>query len=293
MKKITMLKIYLKGFMMGIADVIPGISGGTLAFILGIYERLIHAITQISLTNIKEAFSFLKKKDFKSLHAMAKTLDSYFLIMLFLGVGTSIILLSQIMSHLYETYTSFVIFFFTGLILGSLNIIYKSIPRHSFFNYMFGLGGFLLGISLLYFNPITQLNPSLWVVFLSGFFAVAALFLPGISGSFILLIMGMYAYILSLLSNFFINSVEIIVFLVGALCGMIVISRIIHYLFSRDKGKTLYALLGFVIGSLSIPISIAKPLVNVGNIVYHVGFLVSGILVVLILLYITNEKKDQ
>lgn len=279
---------------MGLADLIPGISGGTLAFILGIYERLIHAINQISYTNVKIMFHQLKEKKFKELNKFFQEKDYYFLLVIFIGIFTSILSLSKILLSLYTSYTSYVMIFFAGLILGSIPLIYKSIPRHSYFNYIFGFGGFLLGISLLYLIPGVQENPSLFYIFFSGFIAVSALFLPGISGSFILIILGMYSYILSLLQNIGLYILPLFVFLIGAILGMLTISRGISYLFKQDKAKTLYVLLGFVIGSLSIPFTRdIIPNLFSQNLLFHIGFFILGIIVVIILIKVTNDKPNQ
>jgi putative membrane protein len=291
MKKSTIIKIYFKGTIMGIADLVPGISGGTLAFIMGIYERLIHAITQINFKNIKELFTLIKKQEFKSFWNTCKEIDYIFLLVLFLGIVTSILTISKGIHYLYENHTSYLLIFFVGLIIGSIKLIYDDIPRHKLFNYMFGLGGFLLGISLIYLKELILSNPSLLMVFFSGFIAVAALFLPGISGSFILLILGMYSYILGLLQNILTNIVPLSIFIIGAITGMIAISRLISYLFSQDKAKTLYVLLGFVIGSLIIPLKVILPEVTMQNSLNYIGLFLAGLAIVILLTVISKKKN--
>jgi putative membrane protein len=294
MKKSTIIKTYFKGIIMGVADLVPGISGGTLAFIMGIYERLIHAITQINFTNSKVLFSLLfKEKGFNFFWNKFKEIDFFFLLILFLGILTSILTFSKGIHFLYENYTAYTLTFFVGLILGSIKLIYDDIPRHKVFNYIFGIGGFLLGLSLLYLKELTQINPGILMLFFSGFFAVAALFLPGISGSFILLILGMYTYVLALLQNIFSNIFEISIFIFGAIFGMITISRLISYLFSQDKAKTLYVLLGFVIGSLSIPLKVIIPTVSSSNVLNYWGLLFAGLLIVILLTIISNKKNQK
>mgnify|MGYP003684511261 FL=1 len=276
---------------MGIADLVPGISGGTFAFIMGIYERLIYAITKINIENSKEFLLLLKKRNFKEFWNKFKELDFLFLFILFLGIFSSIIFMSKVIHYLYETYTSFLLVFFIGLILGSIKIIYDDIPKHKLFNYMFGFGGFLLGISLLYLKELTQINPSFLMIFFSGFLAVTALFLPGISGSFILLILGMYSFMLDILQNIFSNLLSLGVFMLGALFGMIIISKTIYYLFSQDKSKTLYVLLGFVIGSLGILVRDSLPGISLDNYMIHIGLGVFASIIVLTLSFISRGKK--
>ena len=223
--------IFLKGLLMGICDLIPGISGGTIAFITGIYERLMKAINDV----LKFKFNDLK-----------------FLIILFLGIGIAILLGSRVMSFLLDNYFILLISFFMGLILASGIKIIKMNKVKEKKDYIFILIGFIIGISLMFLVPI-NLTPSVVYIFLGGFLAISAMFLPGISGSFILLIMGIYTYMIDVLTNFKIK--EIIIFMLGALAGAYVISKLVMFLFKKNKSNVLFFLSGLVIGSLSVPIN--------------------------------------
>lgn len=238
--------VFLKGMLMGVCDLIPGISGGTVAFITGIYERLIRATANITPKNYWNLFfskNFLKE---------AIRLDIAFLMILFSGIFFSIILGSKVISFLIEEYYAYVFSFFSGLILASGFFISKQIKVKSNLNKLFGFIGFICGLVLLFFVPSEIVSPSSLMVFFGGFLAIFALFLPGISGSFILLIMGIYKYVVNLVKE--LDIVGLIPFAIGAGIGVIVISRVIKFLFSVDKCKTLYFLLGLVIGTLFIPI---------------------------------------
>jgi putative membrane protein len=223
-------KIFLKGILMGICDLIPGISGGTIAFITGIYERL--------MDGIRNVLNF-KFKDMK------------FLITLFLGIGIAIFLGSRVMHFLLEEYYIFTISFFIGLILASGFKIIKMNEFKSKSDLLFIVIGFLIGLSFVFLVPL-NVQPSLFYIFFAGFLAISAMFLPGISGSFILLIMGVYVYMINALKSLIIK--DIIVFLSGALLGAYFISKLIHFLFRVNKSRTLYFLAGLVFGSLSVPI---------------------------------------
>lgn len=225
------INLFLKGLLMGICDLIPGISGGTIAFITGIYERLMKAINDV----LKFKFKDLK-----------------FLIILFLGIAISILIGSRVMSFLLDNYFILLISFFMGLILASGIKIIKMNKLKSNKDIMFILIGFIIGISLMFLVPI-NLTPSLVYIFLGGFLAISAMFLPGISGSFILLIMGIYTYMIDVLTNLKIK--EIIIFMLGALAGAYFISKLVTFLFKKNKSNVLFFLSGLVIGSLSVPIN--------------------------------------
>ena len=224
---------------MGICDLIPGISGGTIAFITGIYERLINAVKGFS-------FDTLIKRDFKKL-------DLGFLFFLLLGIISAILIGSRGIKYLLENYLSYTLMFFMGLILASSFIIFESIKNHKAWNVFFGLIGLIVGLSFGFLNPVNS-EPSFAYVFFGGFVAISAMFLPGISGSFILLIMGLYEFIIELLNDVIGNFGYLFVFGIGMLFGAFFISRVISFLFNKDKCKTLYFLLGLVIGALVIPI---------------------------------------
>lgn len=244
------LTIYFKGLLMGICDLIPGISGGTIAFITGIYERLIKAIHNISPKNYLELLFSInnKKKFFKNINK----LDIFFLIILFAGIFTAIILGSNLISFLLENYKALLLSFFLGLILASSKIIYDDITKHSNSNIFAGFIGFCVGLIITFLTPSQVSNPSFIYVIIGGFFAIFALFLPGVSGSFILLILGLYEYIITSVKEIKTQYLNLIPFAIGAAAGVFIISRLITWLFKKDKCKTLYFLLGLVLGTLLI-----------------------------------------
>ncbi|NQZ85470.1 MAG: DUF368 domain-containing protein [Nanoarchaeales archaeon] len=243
------VNLFLKGMLMGVCDLIPGISGGTIAFITGIYERLINAVVNI---NVKNYFNLVFSKEKKERKKLFKELDIMFLIILFSGILFAIVLGSKIVSYLIENFYSYVFAFFTGLILASGLFISKHIKERNNLNKLFGLIGFICGLLLLFFSPNEVINPSKLLLVLSGFLAIFALFLPGISGSFILVMLGMYEYVVELVKN--LDLVNLIPFVFGAGVGVVVVSHVVKFLFSKDKCKTLYFLLGLVFGTLFIPI---------------------------------------
>lgn len=250
------ITVFLKGMLMGICDIIPGISGGTIAFITGIYTRLIDAVKSFSPRLLWDFLNYIRKRNKEngdSLVNSIKKLDLPFLITLVAGIGTAFLLMSRIISFLLEEYFTFTISFFIGLILASSRVIYNKIENHKLKNISFGILGLLIGISLATISP-SSVNPSMLYIFISGFLAINAMFLPGISGAFILLILGVYEFMLKVLHDIIGNLQYLIPFIFGAALGAFTISRIISVLFKKDRCKSLYVLLGLVIGSLSIPL---------------------------------------
>ncbi len=238
---------------MGVCDLIPGISGGTVAFITGIYSRLIGAVKSFSPKLIYDIFTYPIHRKRESLKEDIKKLDLLFLLVLMLGIGSALLAGSRIIKFLLEDYYAYTLSFFIGLILASSKIIFSHIQNHDIKNVSFGLLGFMLGLALCILVPLT-VTPTLGYVFLGGFFAVSAMFLPGISGAFILLIMGLYEFMINVLNDISSNTGYFLIFVTGALLGAFCISRIISFLFKKNKCRTLYVLLGLVIGALSTPL---------------------------------------
>jgi len=282
--------LFLKGFLMGICDLIPGISGGTIAFITGIYTRLITAVKNISPKLFFDFFKCIinkKKSDLSELKEDIKKTDFIFLLILILGIATAFLAGSRVVKFLLDNYFVYTLSFFIGLVLASSKIIFNHIKNHSIKNRLFCIIGFIFGVLLAVLIPLT-VSPSLYYVFFGGFLAISAMFLPGISGAFILLIMGLYEFMINVLHDIQGNLSYFLIFILGALLGVFVISRVISFLFKKDKCKTLYTLLGLVIGSLSIPLKkIAETAVlYTSNIFIMICFMILGILSVVIINHI-------
>lgn len=243
---------FIKGLLMGICDVVPGISGGTIAFITGIYERLMTAIAH-TFALCKESIVWLRKRKNKPLRKAIKQADMPFLGILFAGILVALLLGSRGILYLLDNHFAYTISFFLGLIVASAVSITHHIKERSLGHTITFIIGVLVGVSFLFYAPLAII-PSTPYLFMAGFLAVSALFLPGISGSFILLLLGIYEYVLGLIRNIFTNLLEILVFVLGAVLGAYVISKIVKWLFAKHKARTLYGLLGLVIGSLGVPI---------------------------------------
>lgn len=286
------IKLFLRGMLMGLCDLIPGISGGTIAFITGIYEKLINSLKGFSPELFKSIAVFAVGKGNKhDVKENIKKIDLPFLITLVAGIGTAILLFSHGIAYLLEEHFSLTMAFFIGLILTSAKVIFDHIEKHHSWNVFFAALGFIGGLSLLWAIP-AEVNPSLWYVLLGGFVAICAMILPGISGSFILLLMGLYQYMLEAIQNPLMNLKTIIVFLIGAVLGLGTISRLISFLMKKDKSKTLYFLLGLVVGALSTPVrdSIAVIDFSPGVIIAHIIVLLLGAVSEPVIKYLSKRK---
>ena len=242
------LMVTLKGACMGAADVIPGVSGGTIAFIMGIYDEFVGSIASINA----EAIKLLFKGQFK---AFWKHINGTFLVSIVLGIGISVVLLAGLMQTLLTVYPIQTWAFFFGLIVASSIFILRGISGWKLREVLFLILGGVLGVTVCTLSP-TQTPDALWFIFLSGAIAICAMILPGISGSFILLILGKYQYIMAAISglvageNFGQNLLILCVFLVGAVVGILGFSKFLHWLLARWNKETLIVLAGFIIGSL-------------------------------------------
>ncbi|KJF45072.1 DUF368 domain-containing protein [Draconibacterium sediminis] len=233
--------LVLKGMAMGAADVVPGVSGGTIAFITGIYEELINSIKSINLTAIKLLFSF-------KLAEFWNAINGTFLISVFIGVGISVFSLAKGLEYLLHHYPILVWSFFFGLIVASAIYVARSIKRWKADTIIGGLAGIVIAYLITVITP-AEANTSYWFIFLSGAIAICAMILPGISGSFILVLLGMYKFILSAVGD--VNIAVILTFLIGAAVGIIAFSNVLSWLLKKYHNTTIAVLAGFMVGSLN------------------------------------------
>mgnify|MGYP003397171590 FL=1 len=240
--------VAVKGACMGAADVIPGVSGGTIAFIMGIYDDFVGSLAAIN----GEAVKLLFKGQFK---AFWKHINGSFLLSLVIGIGISVISLAGLMQMLLSDFPIQTWAFFFGLIVASSIFIIRGISGWRLREGLLLVLGIILGVVICTLSP-TQTPDGLWFIFLSGAIAICAMILPGISGSFILLILGKYQYIMGVISDlvsgieFGRNLLILGVFAIGAVVGILGFSKFLHWLLARWNKETLIVLAGFIIGSL-------------------------------------------
>lgn len=246
---LQLILISLRGIAMGAADVVPGVSGGTIAFISGIYQELIESINNINVS----ALRLWRKKGFKSfwLH-----INGTFFMFLFGGIGLSVITLSKIVTGLLAEHPIMVWSFFFGLIVASVWLIGKQIKSWNWKTIL----PMLISVAVAYYITTIQTVGSVdgqWFILLSGAIAICAMILPGISGSFILVLLGSYETILGALSKLTSDEfsqehlMTIGFFAIGCIIGLFSFARILKYLFHNYEGITIAALTGFMIGSLN------------------------------------------
>lgn len=233
--------ISLKGMAMGAADVVPGVSGGTIAFISGIYQELINTISgvDISLLGIwrREGFA-----------AMWKALNGNFIVALFSGILISFFSLMRLANYLLENHPVLIWAFFFGLVLASIFYVAKQIPKWDFKLVLWLLLGAALAFYLISLPPMAAASSSLYLFF-SGAIAICAMILPGISGSFILVLLGAYKTVSEATHDFDFETLGIVAF--GALFGILTFSRLLKWLFLHYSRITLAILTGFIAGSLN------------------------------------------
>lgn len=235
------LMLSVKGMCMGAADVVPGVSGGTIAFITGIYDELINSIKSINAASLKMFFTG-KWGEFW------KMINGKFLLFLLAGIGISVFSLAKIITWLLVAYPVLVWSFFFGLVLASTWFVGKDVKER---NWKTGLG-FLLGAALAFYITVATPaeTPSHFLfIFLCGAIAICAMILPGISGSFILVLLGKYFFIMEAVKTLDLKVIAI--FGIGACVGITSFSRLLSYALSHMRNITLAVLSGFMLGSLN------------------------------------------
>ena len=297
--------VFLKGMAMGIADIIPGISGGTIAIITGIYEEFLSTLNNINLKIIKLLF----KGKFKFLW---EKYNLSFLSSLILGILTSVILLSYSITYLIVNYPIILWSFFLGLIASSIIYLFKEIKIWNRKTYLFLYIGLFFSLVMLTIYPSKQEELSFIYLFFCGMISITAMLLPGVSGAYILVLLGAYETILNTLkevikfnSDYFLNFFS---FIIGAILSIKLFSKLLTWAYKKHKNYTLSCLVGFMIGSLpnlwpwkselnSEELLFSKLYIPVGyfmNADFRKGilFILIGILTIFILEYLAKKSKN-
>lgn len=267
---------------MGAADIIPGVSGGTIALITGIYEQLIDAIKSVDLLFIPYFFKgFIQRKYFSLAKKNFLSINFSFLLPLVFGIAVAFLLLSNIISPLFTYYPSYLYAFFFGLILASSLLIFFSIGKIRVAMPFFLIFGFLVGYFIVGLAVI-QTNHSLPILFLSGVITICAMILPGISGAFILLLLGQYVFMLDVLRGFtrldFSGFYSALAYISGGVVGILLLSRLLSFLITKYRLISLSFLMGLMLGALRKPLEYVFE--NPGNMVFIVLSAVLGVLIV-------------
>jgi len=228
---------------MGVANIIPGVSGGTLALITGIFERLINAIKAFDL----KALQMILKGNWGG---FAEKTDLYFLLSLLLGIVLAIVSLARIFGFLFKNYPVYIWAYFFGLVLASIYFVGKTIGKWNWTVIVFFLLGTAFALYVSFLHPASE-NPNFWYLVLCGVVAICSMILPGLSGSFVLILMGNYQLVAIRAINHFDLAVLIPVAL-GAIVGLMAFSYLLSWVFKNFKDQTLAVLTGFILGSLNV-----------------------------------------
>lgn len=241
------MKIYLflilKGIGMGAANVIPGVSGGTIALITGIFERLINAIKSFDLKAVKLVFT-------GKITEFIKKVDLYFLMAVFTGIGIAILSFAKLLEYLFEFYPIQVWAFFFGLIIISVYFVGKTVHKWSFSVILVFIIGIAISLSLAFMTPASQ-NDSTWYLIICGIVASCSMILPGISGSFVLVLMGNYELVM-IDAVTQMNIKVLLPVAIGAGIGLLGFSYFLSWFFKKYKDQTISILTGFMLGSLLV-----------------------------------------
>lgn len=235
------LGLFVKGMAMGAADIVPGVSGGTVAFITGIYERLLGALKSIPTDGLRSL-----RRD--GLNAAWQAIDGNFLLILFGGILFSIFTMAKLIGFVLQAYPVLLWSFFFGLIVASCWHVSRQVKQWQYNRLLAMAVGALLAYGVTELTPV-NLEVSPLNLFLAGMVAICAMVLPGISGSFILLILGLYPAVLSAVKGFEIGILSI--FAAGCLVGLLSIANVLTWMFKRYHDITLTLLTGFMIGALN------------------------------------------
>ncbi|HKL03792.1 MAG TPA: DUF368 domain-containing protein [Cryomorphaceae bacterium] len=231
----------LKGMAMGAADVVPGVSGGTIAFITGIYEELISTISNISFKSISVLFK-------QGIKPFWKEVNGNFLVALLLGIFISILSLARLLTYLLENHSIPTWSFFFGLIVASIPLVGQRVKQWQGSRIFAFVAGAIIAWLITDLPPVEQTDAS-WYLFISGMIAICAMILPGISGSFILILLGSYLTLLAAVNDR--DIVSILIFMAGAVVGILSFSRFLKFMFARFHDITIAVLSGFLLGSLN------------------------------------------
>lgn len=234
---------FLKGIAMGAANVIPGVSGGTIAMVTNIYERFINALKNFNFTAIKLLFTGKFKE-------LIRYTDFYFLLHVFTGILVALFSIAFILEYLFIYYPIYTWAFFFGLILGSSWLIIKELNNLKWWHWVLILIGISIPIIMVFLKPINE-NDNLFYILLCGMVGTSGMILPGISGSYLLILLGNYKLIM-IDAVTTLNFKILIPFLIGSIIGLVIVSYFISLLIKKYRNEILSILSGFVIGSLAL-----------------------------------------
>lgn len=265
---------------MGLADVIPGISGGTIAFITGIYYELIKSIKDIG-DFLRGSIQKLTQNKGTWKQIFAK-INFMFFIPLILGIWSAFAVGVLFIPELLQQYPSQIMGFFTGLVIATTALLILEVKQKNFLVYSMGFMGLLIGFFISQIT-ITTTIPSYLFIFFIGALSICAMILPGISGAYILLMFGQYEFMLTVLRNITQNYWYFVAFTLGAIIGLLSFSKLLNYLLKKHESKTLMFLVGLMLGAMYGPLKATTEDLPGDKIMYLLLFVFLGVLLVVII----------
>lgn len=282
--------LYLKGMLMGLADVIPGISGGTIAFITGIYYEFINSIKKIG-DFLKEALEKIFKGKGKW-KIIIKKINFKFFIPLILGIWSAFAIGVLFIPALLEKYPSEIMGFFAGLIIATTGVLFLEVKHKTKALYMWTIGGIIAGF-LISNIPVVSTKPSYLFILLVGALAISAMILPGISGAYILLILGQYEFMLNVIKNVSQQYLYLIFFSIGAAIGLLSFSKLLNYLLKEHEPQTLMFLAGLMLGAIYSPVQKTIVASTSTQITFLIIFAIAGIILVTAIEYVKKKVTHK
>ncbi len=274
--------LFVKGIFMGIADVIPGISGGTIAFITGIYSELIKSIKDVG-DFIKEFFEKILKNRGKWKNIFSK-LNFAFFIPLILGIWLAFGIGVHFIPQLIQKYPAQVMGLFSGLIISTAFVMLKEEKNNKPIKYIWTFLGLLSGFFISQLTYAST-SPTYFFIFLSGIIAICAMILPGISGAYLLLVLGQYEFMLNAIRHIFSEYLYVLAFSAGCVIGLLSFSNLLNYLLKKHKASTILFLVGLMIGALYGPVKTTL-ISNHDKVFEFAVFLIFGAIIFLIIDFI-------
>jgi len=283
---------FLKGMLVGACDLIPGISGGTILFITGIYERFINGLKNVGVFVI-ELTRLISGRNINSFRKILRLLDFKLFIPLILGIWLVFAFGSKIILDLLGAYPAQVYSFFIGMVFASAYVVFKHIKSRTYIEAIFGVIGFGLGLLISSFTKTSGSSFSLWYILLLGFVSICAMILPGISGSYILLVLGGYEFMLGVIQDIIHKWNYALVFVIGSIIGLLTFSKLLSWLLKKYHSITLSVLTGLMLGAIIGPVrqTLGK-IPNIGVLILSIVLLLVGIASVILIDHFARDSKE-
>ncbi|PSQ45956.1 DUF368 domain-containing protein [Halobacteriales archaeon SW_7_68_16] len=305
---VARLVVFCKGFFMGMADTVPGVSGGTVALVTGVYERLIRAITAVELGDLRLLVGIHRAEGRAAVRGAFYRVDGPFLLTLFAGIVTAVVTVSRIIEAAIETVPGPTAAFFVGLILASAIVLYREVEVSTPERAAVAVAG-IIGAALVAGAPESAIPHSLPAILLSGSVAISAMVLPGVSGAFLLIVLGQYEFMLTRLTGFvdagiavalggenvgaFVTAaVPVVVFLTGAMIGLLSVAHVVRWALARYRGATLTLLVSLMIGGLRAPADEAAGTIDAATPAAIAPLIGAGLLGTLAVLVVDRVTAD-